>query len=60
MVYSNGRELLDAGVIFLEDMLAETALVKLGFLFGHFGYKTKIKELMLTDIAGELNPRLGI
>jgi glutamyl-tRNA(Gln) amidotransferase subunit D len=57
-VYSNGRELLDAGVIFLEDMLAETALVKLGFILGHFGWKKKVKELMLTNMAGELNPRL--
>jgi len=59
-VYSNGRELLDAGVLFLEDMLAETALIKLGFVLGHHGWKTKIKEIMLTNIAGELNPRLGI
>ena len=30
LVYSNGRELLRTGIIFLEDMLAETAFVKLG------------------------------
>ena len=59
-VYSNGRELLDAGVIFLEDMLAETALVKLGFLLGHFGWKKRIRELMLTNMAGELNKSLGL
>ncbi len=58
-VYSNGRELLDAGVIFLEDMLAETALIKLGWILGHFGWKTKVKEKMLENIAGELNERLG-
>lgn len=57
-VYSNGRELVDAGVIFLEDMLPETALVKLGFVLGHYGWKGKIKEKMLENIAGELNPRL--
>ena len=28
-VYDTGRDLLDAGVIPLEDMLSETALVKL-------------------------------
>ena len=59
LVYSNGRELIDAGVIFLEDMLAETALVKLGFLLGHFGWKQNIKEKMLENLAGELNERLS-
>jgi len=59
LVYSNGRELLDAGVIFLEDMLPETALVKLGFVLGHFGWKKNIKEKMLENLAGELNPKLS-
>ena len=58
LVYSNGRELMDAGVIFLEDMLAETALVKLGFVLGHQGWKGKVKEKMLENFAGELNKRL--
>ncbi len=57
-VYSNGRELLDAGVIFLEDMLAETAVVKLGWVLGHYGWKKHIKEKMLENIAGEINDRL--
>jgi len=57
-VYSNARELLDAGVIFLEDMLSETALVKLGWILGHYGWKKDIKEKMLQNFAGELNPRL--
>ena len=59
-VYSNGRELVDAGVIFLEDMLAETALVKLGFVLGHHGWKGKVKEKMLQNIAGELNDKIGL
>ncbi|MBU0761064.1 MAG: Glu-tRNA(Gln) amidotransferase subunit GatD [Nanoarchaeota archaeon] len=59
-VYSNGRELMDAGVIFLEDMLAETALVKLGFVLGHHGWKGKAKEKMLENFSGELNDRLGV
>ncbi len=57
-VYSNGRELVDAGVIFLGDMLAETALVKLGFVLGHYGWKKQVKEKMLENVAGELNDRL--
>ncbi len=59
-VYSNGRELVDAGVIFLEDMLAETAFVKLGFVLGHHGWKGKVKEKMLENLSGELNKRIGI
>lgn len=58
LVYSNGRELIDAGVIFLDDMLAETAFVKLGFVLGHYGWKTNVKEKMLENMAGELNNRL--
>jgi len=56
LVYSNGRELLKAGIIFLEDMLAETALVKLGWVLGHKNWNAK--EKMLENIAGELNDRL--
>lgn len=58
LVYSIGRELEKSGVIFLEDMLAETAFVKLGWVLGHRGWKTTIKEKMLHDFAGELNPIL--
>jgi glutamyl-tRNA(Gln) amidotransferase subunit D len=57
-VYANGRELMDAGVIFLEDMLAETALVKLGFVLGHHGWKGKAKEKMLENISGEIGKKL--
>jgi len=59
-VYSNGRELVDAGVIFLEDMLSETAFVKLGFILGHFGWKKNIKEKMLENFTGELNNKLAL
>lgn len=61
LVYSNGRELLETGIIYLEDMLAETALVKLGWVLGHANWtkdKEKIKEKMLENISGELNDRL--
>lgn len=59
LVYSNGRELLDAGVISLEDMLAETALIKLGWVLGHTGWKKYAKDKMLENVSGELNPKLG-
>jgi len=60
-VYSPGRALVEAGVIFLEDMLAETALVKLGWTLGNPNWARKnetIKEIMLKNFAGEFNPRL--
>lgn len=60
-VYSNGRRILETGVIYLEDMLAETALVKLGYVLGHKEWiknKDVIKEKMLENISGELNYRL--
>ncbi len=56
LVYSNGRELLEAGVIFLEDMLAETAFVKLGWVLGHKNWN--VKEKMMENISGEINDRL--
>lgn len=60
-VYSNGRELLKTGIIYLDDMLSETALVKLSWVFGHKKWaksKEKIKEKMLQNFAHELNNRL--
>ncbi|MDP2628375.1 MAG: Glu-tRNA(Gln) amidotransferase subunit GatD [Nanoarchaeota archaeon] len=61
LVYSNGRELLETGIIYLEDMLSETALVKLGWILGHKEWakdKNKVKELMLKNFSRELNDRL--
>jgi glutamyl-tRNA(Gln) amidotransferase subunit D len=58
-VYSSAREMLDAGCIFLEDMMAETAFVKLGWVLGHYGWKKDVKEKMLENFAGEFNERLG-
>jgi len=58
-VYSTGRELLEAGVIFLEDILPETAYVKLGCVLGHEKDAKKIKALMLQNIANEFNPKIS-
>ncbi|MEK6800524.1 MAG: Glu-tRNA(Gln) amidotransferase subunit GatD [Nanoarchaeota archaeon] len=54
-VYSPARELLDAGVVYLEDMLSETAFVKLSWVLGHYGWKAHVKEKMLENLAGEMN-----
>jgi glutamyl-tRNA(Gln) amidotransferase subunit D len=61
LVYSNGREILATGVVYLEDMLAETALVKLGWVLGHEEWKKNknlIKEKMLENISHEINYRI--
>ena len=58
LVYSNGREIMKTGVVFLEDMLSETALVKLGWVLGRTKNKEEIKKLMLSNISGELSDRL--
>jgi len=57
-VYSSGRNLSKTGIIFLEDMLSETALIKLGWVLAHPSWKKQIKEKMLENIAGELNESL--
>ena len=61
-VYSNGRAILDTGVIYLEDMLSETAFVKLGWVLGHEEWaknKETVREKMLENFAHEFNNRLG-
>lgn len=57
-VYSSGRELVNAGVIYLEDMLSETAFVKLGWVLGHKGWRKFVKEKMLENFSGEVSERL--
>ncbi|RMF55812.1 Glu-tRNA(Gln) amidotransferase GatDE subunit D [Candidatus Woesearchaeota archaeon] len=56
LVYTNLRKLsIELGCIFAEDMLPETAYVKLGWALGH--NKEKASELMLQNIAGEIIDR---
>lgn len=56
-VYYTGRDLLTLGVIPLEDMLAETALVKLMWVFGQTKNIDQAKQLLTTNIAHEFLPR---
>jgi len=56
-VYSAGRDLQRIGVISLDDMLAETALVKMMWAFGQEKDPEKVKEIMLTNIANEFSER---
>src|SRR3989344_9036772 len=57
-VYSNARMLHDAGVLYLGDMLPETAYVKLGWVLAHAKKLVEAKQLMLANLVGELNPRI--
>lgn len=53
-VYGYGVKLSKAGVISGEDMLPETAFIKLAWLLGNYP-KEKVKELMGTNLRGEIN-----
>lgn len=55
-VYSTGRRLLRAGVIPCEDMLPETAYVKLMWVLGHVQNPDEVRKMMLTNYAGEITP----
>ncbi|MGC9209942.1 MAG: Glu-tRNA(Gln) amidotransferase subunit GatD [Acidilobus sp.] len=56
-VYSTGRRMLEAGVIPADDMLPETAYVKLSWVLRRTRDLEEVRRLMLTNLAGELNPR---
>ncbi|MFA7707439.1 MAG: Glu-tRNA(Gln) amidotransferase subunit GatD [Candidatus Pacearchaeota archaeon] len=60
-VYESARRILETGVVYLDDMLSETAFVKLGWVLGHKSWRGSIAtaEKMKENIAGEFNPRLG-
>ena len=56
-VYQTGRDLLRIGVTPLDDMLAETAYVKLSWCLGRSEDLEEVKRLMLTPLAGEIGWR---
>lgn len=56
-VYSTGRRLQKAGVIPGGDMLPETAFVKLMFVLGQTDNLNEVKNLMCTNLSGELNTK---
>ncbi len=54
-VYDTGRDLLSFGVVPLEDMFPETALVKLMWALGQTDNPKEAIELLKTNIAGEFS-----
>ncbi len=59
-VYDTGRDLIKAGVLSGEDMLPEVAYVKLMWVLGHTREPKDIAKAMSTNVAGEINPRIGL
>ena len=55
-VYTPLRLIANAGAVYCEDMLPETAYIKLGWLLGNYDVK-KAKELLCKNIAGEISLR---
>ena len=53
-VYESGRDLLDLGIIPLEDMIPEVALVKTMWALGNASGKEEVKRIMLENIASEI------
>jgi len=59
-VYSTGRKLLSAGVISTGDMLPETAFIKLIWSLGQTDNFDEVKNIMQTNIAGEIQDKLSL
>ena len=57
-VYTNLRKLsIELNCIFAEDMLPETAYIKLGWVLPQTKNIEEVKEMMLTNYAGEITER---
>jgi len=56
-VYDTGRDLLDIGVVPLDNMLPETALMKLGWVLGHTHEHDEVMAMMRNPISHEITER---
>ncbi len=56
-VYDTGRDLMDIGVVPLDNMLPETALMKLCWVLGHTGEHAEVLRLMRQSISHEITAR---
>ena len=53
-IYTNIRKVVDTGAIYCEDMLPETAFVKLSWLLGNYS-KKEASELLSKNLRGEIS-----
>jgi glutamyl-tRNA(Gln) amidotransferase subunit D len=56
-VYDTGRDLLDIGVVPLDNMLPETALMKLGWVLGHTHAHDEVMAMMRNPVSHETTER---
>jgi glutamyl-tRNA(Gln) amidotransferase subunit D len=56
-VYDTGRDLLDLGVMPLDNMLPETALMKLGWVLGHTDEHHEVLRMMRRTVNHEITER---
>ncbi|HHS50823.1 MAG TPA: Glu-tRNA(Gln) amidotransferase subunit GatD [candidate division Zixibacteria bacterium] len=56
-VYDTGRDLLNLGVVQLDNMLPETALMKLCWVLGHTDDHEEVMRMMRTPINHEITER---
>ena len=59
-VYDKGTDLLKLGVVPGEDMLAETAFVKLAWLLGNYKKRADVERLLRENLRGEITSRTMI
>ena len=57
-VYDTGRDLLDIGVIPLDNMIPETALMKLGWVLGHTDDHDEVMAMMRKPVSHEITDRV--
>jgi glutamyl-tRNA(Gln) amidotransferase subunit D len=56
-VYETGRDLMDIGVVPLDNMLPETALMKLGWVLGHTDDHELVMRMMRKVVSHEMTER---
>ncbi len=56
-VYDTGRDLMDLGVVPLDNMLPETALMKLGWVLGHTDDHEEVMRRMREPVNHEITER---
>lgn len=56
-VYDTGRYLLDIGVVPLDNMLPETAFMKLSWVLGHTDDHDEVMRMMRDSVSHEMQPR---